>query len=112
MEKIFANVKDLKITIRTRYPSRIYLPKAVYQQMKEAVNDVYSVDMFIDDSQLWIVPNNKSGEFLLSNNGSSPHGRNVSLPKIYTERYNVSEGHFRCVVDHKGKVLVNLLEKA
>ena len=108
MEKIFSQIKGLMVTIRTRYPRRLYLPKATYQMMLENVGPVYSVDMYIDEKRLLIKPNNSSGEFILSHNGSSPNGRNVSFPQSYLEKYNVREGHYRCDVDKEGAVYIQL----
>lgn len=110
MEKLLSNSRDRHVTIYCKKYNRIYLPKYVFNAMLNTSSwDVDTVDIWIDQNKIKIVPN-PTGEFALNRNGSSPNGRNVTLNRQAINYYGITEGHYPCTIDKDGTVSI-LLER-
>ena len=110
MEKLMSFSRDRHVTIYCKRYNRIYIPKHVYNAMlNNAKYEIDTVDVWIDNNRIKIVPN-PTGEFALSRNGTSPNGRNVTLNKQAVKYYGIVEGHYPCSVEKDGTVSI-LLER-
>ena len=108
MEKLYNNARDRQVKIYCKRYNRIYLPKLVFNLMRDNCKDsIDTVDIYIDNKQIKVVPN-PTGEFAVCHNGSSPHGRNIALNRTAIKYYGVTEGNYPCDVDENGTLTIKL----
>ena len=107
MEKLYSFSKEYHVTIYGKKYNRIYLPKNLWQNFCLHHGEQGYADIYIDADHIEIVPN-ENGEFRISNNGTSPNGRNVVLPWVAIKKYAIREGHYPSEITKNGAIKIRL----